>query len=249
MLDKRGIFLALVVLVTIHSVACGMSGGVETDISSEATPARNETSASALQASPMPETVSSLDDSAISEIFGTWLTDDMKNYYQKYDADEYADIKPDDLSRWKDGDGGYICPDDYRIRWVPNDDTVMAAQQFPQALLDEISTDELYQLILSLPGTWQWGAFDNYLYGLASYYSRYNFIADFMSREDASEIVHQHYLTYSKKEKNNYSKCYMGELDDSELRKREHFQLVESMEWFFLYRDGEEIPDKTVFGL
>lgn len=56
-------------------------------------------------------------------------------------------MRKDNISDWKDSDGNWCYPKDYEIQWIPSDDEVMAAQQFPQEMLDAMSTDELYRFI------------------------------------------------------------------------------------------------------
>lgn len=187
----------------------------------------------------------------IADIFGeNLIPKEQKNYYKKYFTQEFAESRNDDISDWKDKEGNWCYPAGYQITWIPSDDEKMAAQQFPEELLADMSTDELYQFIMRAHGQWAQLAFDTYAYALSSYYFYYNFIAELMQRVDCAEVVHKYYAQttdddvkrYSKKSRASYS-------DPSDTEKQELFQLMEGMEWFFLYKEGKSVPDERVFGL
>lgn len=186
----------------------------------------------------------------ITDIFGeTLLPEEQKEYYKKYFTKQFDGIRKDNLSDWKDEDGNWCYPADYKITWIPSDDEQMAAQQFPGELLEDMSTEELFQFIQEAHGFWAQSAFDSYVVALSGYYSHYNFIAELMQRDDCAEVVHKYYekaaeddvKLYSKRSRRSYS-------NEDKVEKQELFQLLEGMEWFFLYKNGESVPDDLVFG-
>lgn len=185
----------------------------------------------------------------VLESFGVLLTEEnMKSTQKIYSLKEYDEVRNNDVSDWKDKQGNYKYPKGYRIACIPPLYRSLVAQQMPKKLLKEISTEELYQLIVNAPGDWRNVSY-MYLGMLASYYEYYNFMKNFMEREDAAEVVHQHYVQYTKEEIEKYSKRYQkGSLYGTERRKRDAFQLTEGMEWFFLYQEGKEVPDEAVLG-
>lgn len=187
----------------------------------------------------------------IADIFGeNLIPKEQRDYYKKYFTEEFAESRKDDISDWKDKEGNWCYPAGYKITWIPSDDKKMAAQQFPEEMLADMSTDELYQFIMKAHGWWAQSAFDTYVYSLSSYYSRYNFIAELMQREDCSEVVHKNYAKVTDDDVKRYSKMSCTSYSDtSETEKQELFQLMEGMEWFFLYRDGKSVLDEGVFGL
>lgn len=200
---------------------------------------------------PSPTPPSRTAKKTVKESFGIWIDEERIESYQKaYFSDEYADIRYDDLSEWKDAEGNYHCPEGYEISYAPAADSELtfAPQQMPQALLDEISTEDLYRLIMDAPGYWSYERSDTYLHLLAGYYTYYNFLQNFMERSDAAEVVHQYYQSYSKKEIKKYSKRYYYVWDTSEYKDMAEFQITEGLEWFFLYKEGKEVPDDYSFG-
>lgn len=207
-----------------------------------------------LMPSPIPKTAKK----TIEECFRGLLFESPEQYQKGLFDEMYDGVRYDDLSDWKDKRGNYQPPKGYAICWdmrrVSNQD--MASQQMPQQLLDEISTEDLYCLIMDLPGTWFTFAANTYLDMLSRYYISYNFMTNFMQREDCAAVVHQHYQKYSEKEKskytlNRYDENYHDGYQDTEkeLQKQERFQITEALEWFFVYKEGKEVPEERVLGI
>ncbi len=190
-------------------------------------------------------------DRDIVDIFGeNLIPKEQKNYYKKYFTKEFTESRNDEISDWKDEEGNWCYPAGYKITWVPSDDEKMAAQQFPEELLADMETDELYQFIMEAHGQWFQSAFETYASSLSCYCSYYNFIAELMRREDCAEVVHKYYSQFTNDDLKRYSKMNrISYSDASETEKQELFQLTEGMEWFFLYKDGKSVPDEGVFGL
>ena len=167
-----------------------------------------------------------------------------------YGAKKYDKVRRDDISDWKDSDGNWCYPKGYEIQWMPSDDELMASQQFPQELLEDMSTGELYQFIRKAHGFWAQSAFDNYAQMLSYYYCRYNFIAELMRRQDCAEVIHTYYEKTSEDDKKQYSKMASRQFSDGKkLEKQEQFQLLEGLEWFFQYKEGKSVPDDLTFGM
>lgn len=186
----------------------------------------------------------------IADIFGeNLIPKEQKNYYKKYFTKEFAESRNDNISDWKDKEGNWCYPAGYKITWIPSDDEKMAAQQFPEELLADMSTDELFQFIMKAHGQWAQLAFDTYAHALSSYYSYYNFVAELMNRGDCAAIVHKYYAQATDNDVKRYSKVSRASYSDTnDTEKQELFQLMEGMEWFFLYKDGKSVPDESVFG-
>ncbi len=207
-------------------------------------------------ATPAPTAPSKTAKKTVKEAFGAWLNEEyIMAMREGCFSEEYADVRYDDVSEWKDKQGNYQFPKGYVHTFAPNgtDPYAFAPQQMPQALLEEISTEELYQLILNVPTDDDMGwhnTYERYLQMLSAYYSVYNFIENFMEREDAAQVVHQQYQKYTKKEIKRYSKRYRGYEDYSveEWVDEGKFQLTEGLEWFFLYQEGKKVPDYQVLG-
>lgn len=99
----------------------------------------------------------------IADLLGkTLIPDGERDYYQNYFTKKYDKVRRDDISDWKDSDGNWCYPKGYEIQWKPSDDELMASQQFPQELLEDMNTGELYQFIRKAHGFWAQSAFDNY---------------------------------------------------------------------------------------
>ncbi len=187
----------------------------------------------------------------IADLLGkTLIPDGERDYYQNYFTKKYDKVRRDDISDWKDSDGNWCYPKGYEIQWKPSDDELMASQQFPQELLEDMSTGELYQFIRKAHGFWAQSAFDNYAQMLSHYYCRYNFIAELMRREDCAEVIHTYYEKTSEDDKKQYSKMASRQFSDGKkLEKQEQFQLLEGLEWFFQYKEGKSVPDDLTFGM
>lgn len=185
----------------------------------------------------------------IREAFGGLILVGDLSYLQ-YTSDEFAQVRYDDLSQWKDKNGNWCYPKGYRINCIVGDDSVMASQQFPEELLNQMDTEELYRFIMKAPGSWAQSAYDSYLQALSIYYGYYNFFAELMERPDCAQVVYKRYEKYTGDDRKKYSKMssFMYE-NKKELVKQERFQLAEGLDWFFLYLDGESVPDDLVFGL
>ena len=186
----------------------------------------------------------------VADVLGkTLIPDEERDYYQNYFAKKYDKVRRDNLSDWKDSEGNWCYPKGYEIQWKPSDDEVMAAQQFPQELLKDISTEELYNLIQKAHGSWSQSAFDSYAQALSYYYCRYDFIAELMRRKDCAEVIHKCYENTSADDKKLYSKTAGRQFSDQKtLEKQEQFQLLEGLEWFFLFKEGKSVPDDLTFG-
>lgn len=186
----------------------------------------------------------------IADLLGESLVpDDERNYYQNYFAKKYDKVRRDNISDWKDSEGNWCYPKGYEIQWKPSDDEVMAAQQFPQELLKDISTEELYRLIRKAHGSWSQSALESYAQALSYYYCRYNFIAELMRRKDCAEVIHKCYENTSADDKKLYSKTAHRQFSDQKTQeKQEQFQLLEGLEWFFLFKEGKSVPDDLTFG-
>ena len=178
------------------------------------------------------------------------IPDGERDYYQNYFTKKYDKVRRGDISDWKDSDGNWCYPKGYEIQWMPSDDELMASQQFPQELLEDMSTGELYQFIRKAHGFWAQSAFDNYAQMLSCYYCRYNFIAELMRRQDCAEVIHTYYEKTSEDDKKQYSKMASRQFSDGKkLEKQEQFQLLEGLEWFFQYKEGKSVPDDLTFGM
>ncbi len=195
----------------------------------------------------------------VKEAFaGLWEEELIKDQQKKYFSKEYDEVRHDDLSEWKDEQGNYKCPKGYEIVGTIGGDLRMeAAQQMPPALLEEINTEELYQLMMSSPGFASVSHYDSYLLMLNYYYNTCNFLQVLMQREDCGDVVRHNYQRYTKKEKKRYSKRFFAEIVSEDMSEKEvraemeqagKFQLTEGLEWFCRYREGKEVPDEKVFG-
>lgn len=151
--------------------------------------------------------------------------------YERYFAEEFAKYRFDDIAEWKDSEGNWCYPKGFDIMMTPSVDSVMAAQQFPKELLEDLDTEELFSFIMQYPGMFMIIAYDDSFHALSTYRSCYNFIDELMSREDCAEVVHRHYETYTEEEREMYSK--EGVLANSDMDAEDRFQLVEAMEMYF----------------
>ncbi len=195
----------------------------------------------------------------VQEAFASlWEEDKVAEKQKLYFSKEYDSARFDDVAAWKDAKGNYICPEGYEVVGTMGISPEEAAQQMPPELLKELDTEELYQLMMKAPGYYSASHYDSYLLMLMFYYRSCNFLQDFMQREDSAEVVHKYYQHYSKKERKKFSKEYSlsnppeGESEEEVgkiMEKRGKFQMTEGLEWFFLYADGKEVPDETLFGL
>ncbi len=205
-------------------------------------------------ATPTPTQIPGTAHKTVEEALQGLIYETPEEVQSKYFTAEFNDVRHDDITEWKDAKGNYHAPKGYKIAclssaWFTEQ---MASQQMPQELLDEISTEELYQLIMNLPvETWSVSTTNSYLQMTAKYYVYYNFMTDFIQREDSAEVVHRYYQKYSKKEKLKYTgNTFMenrgkGLKDTQEdLQKQERFQVTEGLEWFFRYKEGKSIPEE-----
>lgn len=152
-------------------------------------------------------------------------------YYKKYFEETYDEERIDDISQWKDADGNWCYPKDYELVCMPSRDEVMARQQFPEELLKDLDTEELYQFVLNAPGWMCILAYDDYLVALSTYRSIYNFMDTLMKREDLADVVHKQYETYSENDIFLLSKENRHVSDDT--KKQDQFQLTEALELFY----------------
>lgn len=237
---KRLLAVLTVFGMAVMLCACGNTGGNG-----------DSQKASSLNAAEPTQTVAEQSGDEIADLLGKKLIpDEERDYYQKYFTEQYDKVRKDNISDWKDSDGNWCYPKDYEIQWIPSDDEVMASQQFPQEMLDAMSTDELYRFIRKAPGSWSQLAFDSYAQAISYYYCRYNFIAELMKREDCAEVIHTYYEKTPADDVKQYSKTNsVQSTDRKKLAKREQFQLLEGLEWFFLYKDGKAVPDEEAFGM
>ncbi len=243
---KRNI-LTCIFLTTLLFTSCGLQNQKEQAV--VASPASQLDVTTSPVDAVMPTPPSKTAKKTVKEALGVLMDENVRIEKQRaYFSGEYDDVRFDDISEWKDEQGNYQYPKGYTNEG--HDDASLASQQMPQDLLDEISTEELYQLILSLPGDWGHYYYDTYLGMLGAYYMRYNFIENLMEREDAAGVVHQYYQKYTKKEIKKYSKRYNNNNGDSvsERQKEGRFQLTEGLEWFFLYKEGKKVPNYTKLG-
>lgn len=210
------------------------------------------------EVTPIPTPIPKTAKKTLEECFRGWLGDETPEEFQaKYYRKEFDGVRYDNLADWKDAKGNYHAPKGFKINFILNKDftEVMASQQMPSELLERISTQELYQLIMSLPVDERypgWNTtFDSYLQVLSGYYIGYNFMTDFMQRKDAPKVVHQYYQGYTKKERKKYSYMNRSSFDGtaSEWTKADRFRITEGLEWLFLYKEGKKVPDERVLGL
>lgn len=239
-MKKRLLAVLTVFGMAVTLCACGNTGGNG-----------DSQKASSSNAAEPAQTVAEQSGDEIADLLGKKLIpDEERDYYQKYFTEQYDKVRKDNISDWKDSDGNWCYPKDYEIQWIPSDDEVMAAQQFPQEMLDAMSTDELYRFIRKAPGSWSQLAFDSYAQAISYYYCRYNFIAELMRREDCAEVIHTYYEKTPADDVKQYSKTNsVQSTDRKKFAKREQFQLLEGLEWFFLYKDGKAVPDEEAFGM
>lgn len=230
---KSIVLVSTLLIVTTVFSACGSTSSLNNKNKTKETP-----------------TIAEQSNDEIANIFGQKLIpEEQKEYYKKYFTKQFDGIRKDNLSDWKDESGNWCYPADYQITWIPSDDEKMAAQQFPKELLEDMSTEELFQFIRKAHGFWAQSAFENYAIALSGYYSHYNFIAELMQRDDCAEVVHKYYAKATDDDVKQYSKvAHMSYSDKGKTEKQELFQLMEGMEWFFLYKNGESVPDDRVFG-
>lgn len=189
---------------------------------------------------------------AIIKNFGKFYTkDDSISDYETYFINRYKKYRIEDEKLWKDKKGNWRYPKEYEFSFVPSNPACMAAQQFPPGLLEDMDTEELLSFILSGDKNviWGWCAYDNYLMGLAMYYSSYNYIHELMNREDCAAVVHQKYQGYTEDEVRKYSKSYWAEHYGLESQDTINFRLVEGLEWFFMALEGKKVPDEYTYGL
>ncbi len=254
---KKNILLCIACMVMLLT-SCGLREQKEQ--SADASPTAPSVKTVAVEkegptATSAPTAPSKTAKKTVKEAFGAWLDEDYITQWRKECFSEvYDDVRYDDISEWKGKQGNYQYPKGYSMEH--RDNVSMASQQMPQGLLDEISTEELYQLIMNTPpedgiGSTGWNSFhETYLQMLAVYYTQYNFIENLMEREDAAQVVHKYYQQYTKKDIEKYSKQNRVSNADSysEMRKEGNFQLTEGLEWFFLYKEGKKVPDYQVLG-
>lgn len=197
----------------------------------------------------------------VQEAFASlWEEDKVAKKQKLYFSKEYDSVRFDDVAAWKDARGNYICPEGYEVIGTMTSTACPeeAAQQMPPELLKELDTEELYQLMMKAPGYNSASRYESYLVLLYYYHQTCNFLQDFMQREDSAEVVHKYYQQYSKKERKRLSKEYELSLSQEGITEEEvgeiaekmgKFRMTEALEWFFLYADGKEVPDETLFGL
>lgn len=235
------VFLFTALVIT----ACGLQK--QENAETTPSPAAEPTQTAAAIPTPLSKTAKK----TTKEAFGPLLNEDWWVELQnECFSKEYDSVRHDDISEWKDKKGNYTYPKDYEIDTMVGSEkpSALASQQMPQELLDEISTEDLYRLIIKAPTDYYgWYApwYDTYLSILVRFYTHYNFIEELMEREDAPEVVHRYYTKYSEKEVEKYSLRSRSQVN---YKKRGRFQLTEGLEWFFLYREGKEVPDYQVLG-
>lgn len=257
MIQKLGMIGSLFMALCL--ISCGRAEQPEISETPEVTVTAEPTMTSESEVTPQPTPIPKTAKKTIEECFRGWLDDETPEEVQeKYFQEELEGERWDDLMDWKDAKGNFVAPKGYQINFRPSMNGLeeMASQQMPPELLEEIGTEELYQLIMSLPikiKEMGWGTFirDSYLQFLSEYYLCYNFMTDFMRRKDASEVVHRYYQKYSKKEKKKYCFANRASFEDAgvEGMKAERFRITEGLEWLFLYKEGKKVPDERVLGL
>ena len=236
-------------------VSCGRAQQPENLESLEPTVMEKPTMTPEPTRTPEPTPIPKTAKKTLEECFQGWLDDKTPEKIQaKYYKKELDQVRYDNLADWKDAKGNYHAPKGYKINYGPISHFLekMASQQMPPELLKEISTKELYQLIMNLPvESWCTSVMNSYMHFLSMYYLDYNFMTDFMRRKDAPEVVHQYYQKYTKKERKKYSYRNYSSFDGAaaEWTKAERFRITEGLEWLFLYKEGKKVPDEMVFGL
>lgn len=249
--------MAGILFMALCLVSCGRAEHPEISEKAEVTaePAMTLEPEVTPQPTPIPKTAKK----TLEECFRGWLDDETPEEVQaKYYRKEFDGVRYDNLTDWKDAKGNYHVPKGYNVNFILHRDftEVMASQQMLPELLEEISTQELFQLIMSLPvdekySGWSTFTKDSYLQLLSGYYIGYNFMTDFMRRKDAPEVVHGYYQGYTKKERKKYSYMNRSSFDGtaSEWTKADRFRITEGLEWLFLYKEGKKVPDERVLGL
>ena len=250
-------------LLAFCSVSCGQKEQESTKKPSTS-PSTDVQLQTESEVTPTPTMIPRNEKKTIEEALRGLIYETPEEVQAKYFTAEFDGVRHDKIAEWKDPKGKYRVPKGYEIncgspRWGTEQ---MASQQMPQELLDEIGTEELYQLIMDLPEppeyrgcAWGLAIWDTYLQVVAKYYVSYNFMTDLIRRNDSAEVVHRYYQKYSKKEKLKYTKNHFleeakgKELNESkatkeELVRKERFQLTEALEWFFKYKEGETMPEE-----
>ncbi|MCM1236115.1 MAG: hypothetical protein NC489_39025, partial [Ruminococcus flavefaciens] len=234
---------------------CGQKGEEEKKAELSARPIQQ--AASETDTIPEPTQASSAEKKTLEEVLESIFYGNTPEEIQKrYDTPELEKVRYNDINEWKDAEGNYHAPKGYKIdysnpNWFAEE---MAAQQMPQELLEEISTEELYQLIMSLPMEglgWEFIIYDTYLQRAANLYLAYNFMTDFMRREDSPQVVHQYYQKYSEEDRLDYTgniyvktRKIIEPTDKEEFQKQQQFQLTEVLEWVFRYQEEDAIPEE-----
>lgn len=246
--------ISYILLIALCMTGCGSKESTQMQETQESAPNTASVATEEPTDTPIPKTAKK----TIEECFRGLLFESPEIYQKKLLNPEYDSVRYDNLSDWINKKGQYQPPKGYKICWDMREDSNqdMASQQMPEQLLDEISTEELYCLIMDLPGTWFTFASSTYLDMLSRYYISYNFMTNFIQRDDSAKIVHQYYQKYSKKEKskytlNRYDENYRKGYQDTEmeLKRQERFQITEGLEWFFMYKEGKKVPEESVLGL
>lgn len=246
-------------LLAFCSVSCGQKEQKSTKKPS-ASPSIDVQLQTESEVTPTPTMIPRNEKKTIEEALRGLIYETPEEVQAKYFTAEFDGVRHDKLAEWKGSKGKYRAPKGYKIepcspRWCTER---MASQQMPRELLDEIGTEELYQLIMDLPlDVLGWGLDirDTYLEAVAKCYVSYNFMTDLIRRNDSAEVVHRYYQKYSKKEKLKYTKNHFleeakgKELNESkatkeELVRKDRFQLTEALEWFFKYKEGETMPEE-----
>lgn len=214
-MKKRIQVLGMIVglFVALCLVSCGRAEQPEISGTPEATLTAEPTMTSEPEVTPQPTPIPKTAKKTLEECFRGWLGNETPEEFQaKYYRKEFDRVRYDNLADWKDAKGNYHAPKGYSINLGPTTIFLkeMASQQMPTKLLEEISTEELFQLIMSLPVDekkpgWSTSIMDSYLQLLSIYYVDYNFMTNFMRRKDAPEVVHRYYQRYTKKERKEYS--------------------------------------------
>lgn len=244
MRNKNSIILFLGISIVFLLTACAKDGDVTTqNTDHKISQSTQETSGEST------DTPAGDEAGRIREAFGPLIPEGQVQH-EKYVADEFAEDRYDDLSEWKDKDGNWCYPKGYKIRCIGGDDSALASQQFPEELLNQMTTEELYEFIMKAPGSWSHYVYDTYMQALSTYYVFFNFMANLMEREDCAQVALEHYEKYTEDDIQKYSKMHLAMYEDEEKQAEQgRFQLAEGLAWFFLYLDDKSVPDDTILGI
>lgn len=171
------------------------------------------------------------------------------NYEKFFTQDKYKEFINTNVSKWKDAKGEYCYPTDYESVYMLKPD-ILASQQFPEALLSEITTEELLDLIGKKAPILS--SYDHVLDGLTGFRSDYNFVDELMSRKDCQKVVEKYYKSYTKKQREQYSRLSWEKYSNEsgyDVEGSQRFQFVEALGWYFMKQDGKQLPDESLYAL